>query len=178
MTSSIQCSGPKLICSIEAICWAKMTSWLCLFFDERFMVMIYHRPLLVGQVRLLGVLVRKGGISVKYSCFFLIQMNICYRPHPKDGKGNVFKGIRSHPRGYPGPRFFPRSLVPVPFLGVPQSLARTGLGYPPPDPGQDWGTTTPSETEQQSEYLLHGGRYASCGQAGELSCLKIIQVPV
>ena len=35
------------------------------------------------------------------------------------------------------------------------------MGVPPP-PNQ--------ETEQQSEHLLRGGRYASCVHAGELSC--------
>ena len=32
--------------------------------------------------------------------------------------------------------------------------------------------TLPRETEQQSEYLLRGGRYASCVHAGGLSCLS------
>ena len=34
-------------------------------------------------------------------------------------------------RGYPSPRFFPRFLVPGPFLVVPQSLANVLSGVPP-----------------------------------------------
>ena len=41
------------------------------------------------------------------------------------------------------------------------------MGKPPP-PSQDWGT--PSGIDQQSEYLLHGGQYASRGHVGGLSC--------
>ena len=49
-----------------------------------------------------------------------------------------------------------RTGVPPPArTGVPP-LAMTGLGYPQPG--------------QQSEYLLLGGRYASCGHAEGLSC--------
>ena len=33
-----------------------------------------------------------------------------------------------------------------------------------------WVTPSPWETEQHSEYLLHGGRYASCVHAEALSC--------
>ena len=41
-----------------------------------------------------------------------------YRPHPKEGEGNVFTGVRPFTLwGYPSPRYFPRSLVPGPFLG-------------------------------------------------------------
>ena len=46
-------------------------------------------------------------------------------------------------------------------LGYLPPPARTGLGYPPPP-----------QTEQQSEHLLHGGRYASCVQVGGLSCIR------
>ena len=49
---------------------------------------------------------------------------IFYRPYPKDGEGTVFTGKRGW--GYHSPRFFPKSLVPAPFQGVPQD------GYPPP----------------------------------------------
>ena len=32
---------------------------------------------------------------------------------------------------------------------------------------------SPWETEQHSEYLLHGGQYASCVHAGGLSCVYL-----
>ena len=103
---------------------------------------------------------------------------------------------------YPSSRFFPRSPVPSPFLGVPHSwlgvlqswLVGTqyqpggtpGLGYCPSLDRtgvphwlvQDWHTTPsqdrtgvplPHKTEQQSEYLLCNGWYASCSHAGGLS---------
>ena len=44
--------------------------------------------------------------------------------------------------------------------GTPSFLSGQDGGNPPP----------PWETEQQSEYLLRGGPYASCIQAGGLSC--------
>ena len=45
---------------------------------------------------------------------------------------------------------------------------RTGWGYPPS--GLD-GCTPHQKTEQQSEHLIHSGRYASCIHAGGLSYL-------
>ena len=88
--------------------------------------------------------------------------------------------VSVYPRGYP----FPRSLVPGPFPGVPQSQVlswEVSLSQPggTPWPGQDWVPPgqdrtgvppPPSQTEQQSEYFLGGGQYASCGHAGGLSC--------
>ena len=76
-------------------------------------------------------------------------------PHSADGGG-------PHPRsrwGYPG--------------GPP---IETGWQYPPLHPDLDGLPPTPphphphQETDQHSEYLLRGGRYAS--YAGGLSCLK------
>ena len=49
---------------------------------------------------------------------------------------------------------------PRPGLGTPS--ARTGV-HPQP-------VMESPQTKQQSEHLLRGGRYASCGHAGELSC--------
>ena len=106
------------------------------------------------------------------------------------GEGNSFS-LTVHTGGgggcYPSPRFFPRSLVPGPFWSP-----RTGLGGPPPRPGQDrmgytplpgmgyprpvrsgWGTPPSSRTEQQSEHLLRGWRYASCVHAEGLSCCTV-----
>ena len=75
-------------------------------------------------------------------------------------------------------------LVAGPFLwggGTPDPGSFSGLwsqflfrGYPVPAGGG--GTSVlgyplpPSETEQQSEFLLRGWRYAFCGHAGGLSC--------
>ena len=80
-----------------------------------------------------------------------------------------------------GPRF---------LLGVPHGtpcLRQTRGQDRYPCPGQDrgyprvlsmgtgWVQTPPplAETEQQSEHLLHAGRYVSCFHAGELSCLNL-----
>ena len=52
------------------------------------------------------------------------------------------------------------------WMGYPPPPSWTGSGNPPP----------PTETEQQSEYLLHGGRYASCVHAGGLSSLNLILI--
>ena len=49
--------------------------------------------------------------------------------------------------------------------------ARRGLGYPSLPARSGWGTPPPG-TEQQSEYLLCGGWYASCVHAGGRSCLS------
>ena len=73
-------------------------------------------------------------------------------------------GPRSFPRGYPNPG------QRVPQDRVPSDQARTGV-----PPTWDWGTPSQdrTETEQRSEYLLRGGRYASCGHAGALCFLNI-----
>ena len=71
--------------------------------------------------------------------------------------------------GYPGRGGTLARGVPwwgVPWQGVPWS------GTPTPQPGQDGGYPDRGGTQvgQQKEYSLHGGRYASCVQAGGLSC--------
>ena len=61
--------------------------------------------------------------------------------------------------------------------GVPQDGLPSwpGMGYPParvgvlPSPPPGMGHSP--GIGQQVEYLIHGGRYASCVHAGELSCL-------
>ena len=70
------------------------------------------------------------------------------------------------PGGYPG-RVTPpaRSGREGTHIGYPP--ARSGWGGTPPRPGQDGGGT---QLGQQKEYSLHGGWYASCVQAGGLSC--------
>ena len=66
-------------------------------------------------------------------------------------------------------------LVTCPFQEVPLWLVTGPFlgGYPSPSRGIPWpglGYPPPPKTEQQSEHLLHGGRYASCVHAGGLSC--------
>ena len=63
----------------------------------------------------------------------------------------------------------------VPWQGTPPARSRWGVpwqGTPPqqgtPPPRSWWRGTL---VGQQKEYLLHGGRYASCIHAGGLSCL-------
>ena len=97
-------------------------------------------------------------------------------PHLRSGRGDTL--------GYPSIQFpgqdgggYPR--VPSPlqdWLGYPPPLgpngvppSRTGWGIPHPD--LDWPPPPHQETEQHSEHLLHGRQYASCVNAGGLSCL-------
>ena len=80
--------------------------------------------------------------------------------------------------------------VPCSFTGLwSQVLSRgypspsqgvLGLMYPPPptgtrEPSLGWDWVPALETVQKSEYLRHGGRYASCGHAGGLSCSIFFQ---
>ena len=85
-------------------------------------------------------------------------------------------------RGVPWPEGYPGWGVPWPggyLWGYPGgTLARGGTlagGYPGwgvPWPGVPcWGGT---HLGQHREYLLHGGRYASCVHAAGLSCFHII----
>ena len=56
------------------------------------------------------------------------MQKICYyRPYPKNGESNVFTGVCLFTWGYPCPRFFPRSVVPGPFLGGTTVLAGGNL---------------------------------------------------
>ena len=67
-----------------------------------------------------------------------------YRPHPKDGEGNIFTGVHIH-GGYPH----------LAYRGVPPSQVRTG-GYPLRRSG--W-QSTPSEvrTGGTAIFLMGGG---------------------
>ena len=65
-------------------------------------------------------------------------------------------------RGYPA-----RGVVPCPE-GVPCRWG-TLVRYPHAPARLGWGGT---QVGQQKEYSIHGGRYASCGHAGGLSCLN------
>ena len=90
--------------------------------------------------------------------------------------------------GYPSPRFFPRSLVPGPFWGIPQFQVLSQVisprsfpggipnlvgGYPVLDgvcASHARGVRSTPQTEQQSKHLLHGGRCASYVHAAGFSC--------
>ena len=78
---------------------------------------------------------------------------------PGVSPGQVRMGV-PQPGGYPS-------------QGPPPGQVKMG-GYPPqykpPPPGSGWGGGTPG-TGQHMEYLINGGRYASCVDAGGLSCL-------
>ena len=114
-------------------------------------------------------------------------------------EGTPVTGLRSLPGegvlkfqvGYPSPRRWGGG------QGTPwgtSSLRQYRMGYSPPGhdglplpPHQDWMGTPPQvrirwditlqpppqPQEQQGEYLLRGGRYASCVHAGGLSCYNM-----
>ena len=129
---------------------------------------------------------RKGNIYT-WEC---LSVHIAGRgvPHPRSWEGGtpsqVWVGRVPHLRsrwvpwpglddgGYPGyPPRLEMGYPPRPGMGYP--LLRPGMGYPP---HLEWGTPpdmgqgTPPQTGQHSEHLLRGGRYASCVNAGGLSC--------
>ena len=65
----------------------------------------------------------------------------------------------------------------TPTLTWEGSTPQPGPGKVPPPPPQSWpGTCTGRvpQLEQHSMYLLHGGRYPSCVQAGGLSSIYLI----
>ena len=97
--------------------------------------------------------------------------------------------LRSREGGVPQSRVISQASDPRSFLaGIPQcrtggtiwpglgytnvqdrtGVPHSGTGIPP---GWDWDIPPPPrKKKQQSEHLLCGGRYASCGYAGWLSC--------
>ena len=102
-------------------------------------------------------------------------------PLPANGGGGTRSqvwtgGVTQFP-GLDGGRYpIPRSRqggTPIP------GLDGGTLEYPPHPgqvPGQDRGypgVPPCQDTEQHSEHLLHGGRYASCVHAGGLSCYHL-----
>ena len=58
---------------------------------------------------------------------------IKFLPPASEGWGRycIYRFLSAHPRGYPSPRFFPRSLVPGSFLGYPIP-GQVRMGYPLP----------------------------------------------
>ena len=94
-------------------------------------------------------------------------------PHPGPGGGvphpSSRRGTSCSSWGYP---------LPGPDLGLGTPPYRTGWGTHcarldgvPPHRPRLMGYPPCQETEQHSEHLLRGGRYASCVHAGGLSCL-------
>ena len=86
-------------------------------------------------------------------------------------------------RGYPSQG--------MPAHGTPLGQVRMGGGVPqpgghlpgvPPQPGEDRGVPQPEGappppgTGQHMEYLISGGRYASCVHAGGLSCFYCMEI--
>ena len=113
-----------------------------------------------------------------------------YRPHPKDGEGNVLTRVcLSVHRGGSGPATGGGGSGPatggggqVQLPGGVRSSHRGGSGPaagggsgPAARGGSATGGGQPpgggsAKIGQHREYLLHGGRYASCVHAGGLSC--------
>ena len=85
-------------------------------------------------------------------------------PRPGPDGGGV-----SHPALDRGGGSTPaRSSTPSSLGHTPLARSRRGgVTQVPPPPGMWY---PPSQLGQQKEYSLRGGRYASCGHAGELSC--------
>ena len=90
-----------------------------------------------------------------------------YRPHPKDGEGNVFSLSTPGGRGWWGGTLSHNALQHFPECHGADTRGGTlpggtlAGGYP-----SRGGTLV----GQQKEYSIHGGRYASCVHAGGLSC--------
>ena len=80
------------------------------------------------------------------------QTEIIAFPHPSDAGGKYGK----YWGGGPQSQALSQVSGPRSFSGVPLTQPEVPQCQP--------------ETKQQSEHLLHGGRYASCGHAGGLSC--------
>ena len=99
-------------------------------------------------------------------------------PHPGSGQGYSIPGTLSQVQMVvPCPGFRQRYPISGPDGGTPIQDQDGGTpikdwmgvpGYPPSRTG--WGTPPRQETDQHSELLLCGGRYASCVHAGGLSC--------
>ena len=95
--------------------------------------------------------------------------------------------VYSHFAGYP--HLADRGYPQQGWMGYPPQLGLDGSpsvgtswGYPPyldcigtPPVRTGWGYSPPLPRQQQSEHLLHGGRYASCVHAGGLSCYLLFQ---
>ena len=128
-------------------------------------------------------------------------LNQVFTAHIRGMKKVLFSQVSVCPRGggYPLSQALSHVSSPRSFLGggtsVPGSLpglwsqvisqGYQSLQWIPQDripPGQDRTGATPwpglryppAQTEQQSEYLLRYGRYASCGRTGGLSCLQLV----
>ena len=86
-------------------------------------------------------------------------------PHPSQ--------VQGQDGGYPRVPPCPGLDVGAPYqdwMGFP--LSRTGCGYPPIQDWMGYPRPCPPPSEQHSEHLLRGGRYAFCVHAGRLSCFS------
>ena len=124
---------------------------------------------------LISARIRRMGKVLISVCQFTPGVPQCLVPCPFWGGDTPFSPDWRGGGVYPHP-----ILMGVPWPGQCGILPiRTGWGYPPPNwdwmgsPSSSktgWGTlpSTP-EIEEQSKYLLLGGRYASCAHARGLS---------
>ena len=75
--------------------------------------------------------------------------------------------------GYPQPGQDGGTLLGGTQVGYPPARSGRGtqVGYPPARSGGGYPAGSDTQLGQQKEYSLHSGRYASCVDAGGLSCL-------
>ena len=88
------------------------------------------------------------------------------QPSPDRGVPQPGQDGGYHSQGWGTPPIQGWGIPPVQRWGT--SSSRDGV--PPPIPHPEMGT--PSSVGQQVEYLIRGGRYASCIHAGGHSCLN------
>ena len=89
--------------------------------------------------------------------------------YPISGPGGYpISGLGEYP--IPGPRGYP---IPGPGVPHPRSwgVPHPRFGGTPSQVRGEGVPQVPPRTDQHSEHLLRGGRYASCVHAGGLSCL-------
>ena len=99
---------------------------------------------------------------------------LTFLPPASEGWGKVMFSVCSHlGGGYPSLQHYPECHGAA-RGGYPVRSSRGG-GYPGQGGYPAGGTLAGGGTQlgQHREYLLHGGRYASCVHAGGLSCLDI-----
>ena len=150
----MRCTGRTMLQNVLVLCeWDRVPRWTG---STHEMFHIFTAPHVVrrrgGGVMFSQVFFCSGGTPVPGSFPGLWSKILSWRDTP------VLAG------GYPSLSWgeYPRTGYPLASTEVP--------------PSWDWGNTPspPRKTEQQSKYLLHVGRYASCSHAGGLSCCLCI----